>query len=151
MKTTLFSITSILCIITFTLTSCKESTKEKEQDVTKAQENVVDAKADLAKTTADSINDFNKYKESIEKKLKENKTKIAELKAGNNSKDKATKASYEKQLQKLELKNNELESKIENYKQGPNQKWELFKVDFNKEVDELGKSISNEAQHNMKN
>ena len=51
---------------------------------------------------------------------------------------------------KLEMKNAELKHKIEDYKQGPEQKWELFKIDFNKDVDDLGKSISNMAERNMK-
>ncbi len=140
----------ISTIVSIALTSCNNSPKAKEEDLKEAKDEVVDAKADLADSKLDSIADFNKYKESIEKKLVENDKVIADLKANNQYDDKSTRALFLKQLNKLELKNADLKSKIENYKQGPEQKWELFKVDYNKDMDDLGKSISNMAQRNMK-
>lgn len=50
----------------------------------------------------------------------------------------------------MKKSNEDLKLKIYNYEQGPTQKWELFKVDFNNELDDLGKSISNMAEHNKK-
>ncbi len=140
----------ISTIVSIAFTSCNNSPKAKEEDLKEAKDEVVDAKADLADSKLDSIADFNKYKESIEKKLVENDKVIADLKANNQYDDKSTRALFLKQLNKLELKNADLKSKIENYKQGPEQKWELFKVDYNKDMDDLGKSISNMAQRNMK-
>jgi vacuolar-type H+-ATPase subunit I/STV1 len=150
MKTPIIKSLLLATIVSIAQVSCNNSPKEKEADLNAAKGDVVEAKADLVESRLDSIKDFSKYKESIEKKLVENDRVIAELKSKNNSKDKSTQQLYVKQLDKLELKNSELKSKIENYRQGPEQKWELFKVDFNKDIDDLGKSISNMAERNMK-
>jgi cell division protein FtsB len=150
MKTPILKLVILSAIVSIIYISCNNSPKAKQDDLNAAKDEVVDAKADLAKSTKDSISDFNKYKESIEKKLVENDKVIAQLKATNSSKDKSTQALYVNQLDKLEMKNGELKHKIEDYKQGPEQKWELFQVDFNKDMDDLGKSISNMAERNMK-
>lgn len=150
MKTPIIKSITLLTVTSLVLLSCNNSPKAKEQDLNNAMEEVVDAKEDLVESTTDSIYDFKKFKESIEKKLIENEKVIADLKARNNSKDKAVQAAYAKELKNLELKNEMLVSKIDNYKQGPAQKWELFKVDFNRDLDELGKSISTLAEQNMK-
>ncbi len=150
MKTSIFKFLVLAAVVGMVYISCNNSPKQKEEKLNDAKDEVVDAKEDLAKSKLDSIGDFNKYKESIENKLIENERKIAELKAKNTSKDKSTQELYVKQLDKLEMKNAELKHKIEDYKQGPEQKWELFKIDFNKDVDDLGKSISNMAERNMK-
>ena len=150
MKTSIFKLVILSTVVAIIYISCNNSPKAKEEDLIKAKDEVVDAKADLVKSTIDSINNFNKYKQSIEKKLLENEKTIASLKQKNTSKVQSTQELYVKQLDKLEMKNSELKHKIEDYKQGPEQKWELFKVDFNRDVDDLGKSISNMAERNMK-
>ncbi len=150
MKTPELKMVVLAAVVSMTTISCNNSTKEKEEHLTEAKEKVADAKEDLAKSTQDSISTFNKYKESIEKKLEANENRIATLKATNSSKDKSTQAMYIKQLDKLEMKNKDLKHKIEDYKEGPEQKWELFTINFNKDVDDLGKSISNMAERNMK-
>ncbi|MEI7508686.1 MAG: hypothetical protein WCJ62_04400 [Flavobacterium sp.] len=150
MKTPVFKLIILAAIVGMVYISCNNSPKQKEEKLNDAKNEVLDAKEDLAKSKLDSIGDFNKYKESIENKLVENEKKITELKAKNTSKDKSSHLLYVNQLDKLEMKNSELKHKIEDYKQGPEQKWELFKIDFNKDVDDLGKSISNMAERNMK-
>jgi len=137
-------------LIGFILIGCNNSPKAKEGELNEAKEDVVNAKAELEQSKLDSVSDFNKYKESIQIKLVENEKKIGELRFKLNSKDKSTKELYEQQLSKLELKNTELKIKISEYQQGPEQKWEVFKSDFNKDMDDLGKSISNMAERNMK-
>lgn len=150
MKTPFFKLIILAALVGMVYISCNNSPKQKEEKLNDAKGEVLDAKEALAKSKLDSISDFNKYKESIENKLFENEKKITALKAKNTSKDQSTQALYVKQLDKLEMKNAELKHKIEDYKQGPEQKWELFKIDFNKDVDDLGKSISNMAERNMK-
>jgi hypothetical protein len=148
MKTPILRTSVLTAIVSLALLSCNNSPKAKEDNLNAAKDEVEDAREDLVQTTSDSINDFNKYKNSIQMKLDENEKVIADLKA--NSKNMPDQAMYYKQLDDLKLKNLELKAKIENYQQGPEQKWELFKVDFNKEMDNLGKSISNAADRNMK-
>jgi predicted RecB family endonuclease len=150
MKVTIFKTALLASVVGFAVVSCNNSPKEKEEDLNTAKTEVIDAKADLAQAKYDSIKDYITYKESITKKLVENEKVIAELKSKINSSDKATNDLYWQQLDKLEKRNAELKHKIEDYKQGPQQKWELFKVEFNKNIDDLGKSISNMAERNMK-
>jgi len=150
MKVTIFKITVLASVVGFAVVSCNNSPKEKEDDLNDAKTEVINAKADLAQAKYDSIKDYTTYKESITKKLVENEKVITELKSKINSSDKATNDLYWQQLDKLEKRNAELKHKIEDYKQGPQQQWELFKVDFNKNIDDLGKSISNMAERNMK-
>lgn len=138
------------CLVALIVTSCNNSTKAKEENLNNAQEDVVEAKQDLEETKTDSVYDFNKYKESIELKLIENEKVIADLKSKISLKNKSTRDLLTKDLEKLEKRNSELRHKIEDYKQGPTQKWELFKIDFNNDIDDLGKSISEMAERNMK-
>jgi hypothetical protein len=151
MKTPILNNLILATIVGLTLTSCNKSPKAKEADLNEAKQEVIIARDDMNEATRDSIADFNKFQSSIQTKLVENKKVINDLKAKINDKDRKTQTLYYKQLEKLQLRNTELKLKIENYKQGPSQKWELFKVDFNKDLDELGKSISNTANNNMKN
>ena len=149
MKTKFIKIILVVLIAIMDI-SCNKSPQAKAQDLEEAQEDVIDAEADLATSTQDSIRDFELYKASIEKKLAENQKLIANLKAKNNASDLSTRAAYLKELHNLELKNADLKLKIDQYKMGPEQKWELFKVEFNNDMDDLGKSISAMAERNSK-
>ena len=150
MKTPILKSIVMVTVTSLAVMSCNNSPKAKEKELENAMEEVVVAKDELDESTTDSIYDFKKFKESIELKLIENEKVIADLKARNNSSDKVTKASFEKELRNLQIRNEQLVAKIDNYKQGPAQKWELFKVDFNRDLDDLGKSISTMAEQNMK-
>ncbi|WP_288983338.1 hypothetical protein [uncultured Flavobacterium sp.] len=150
MKTFNLKIVILTSIIGFFLMSCNNSPATKEEDLKEATEDMVNAQADLEQSELDSINDFNKYKESIQLKLAENQKIIGDLKLKINSKSKAARDVDEVEINELEKRNTDLKLKIENYEQGPEQKWALFKVDFNNEMDDLGKSISNMAERNMK-
>ena len=151
MKTRLILNILLATIVISAISSCNKSPKAQEVDLNDAKQEVAIAKVDLDEATTDSVYAFNKYKNSIQIKLVENEKLIANLKANIKDKDRKTQTLYYKQLENLQLKNTTLKLKIENYKQGPSQKWELFKVDFNRDLDELGKSISNTANNNMKN
>lgn len=151
MKTPIIFNGLLAIIVSLSISSCNNSPKAKEADLNNAKEDVESAKEDLDEATIDSVYAFNKYKSSIQIKLVENEKIITDLKANIKDKDRKTQTLYYQQLENLQIKNTELKLKIENYKQGPTQKWELFKVDFNNELDNLGKSISNTANNNMKN
>lgn len=151
MKTQIIFNGLLAIIVSLSISSCNNSPKAKEADLNNAKQDVENAKEDLDEATIDSVYAFNKYKSSIQIKLVENEKIITDLKANIKDKDRKTQTLYYQQLVNLQIKNTELKLKIENYKQGPTQKWELFKVDFNNELDNLGKSISNTANNNMKN
>ena len=151
MKTRIILNLLLAALVSISVSSCNKSPKAKEADLNDAKQEVENAKEDLDEAKIDSVVAFNKYKSSIQIKLVENEKVITDLKAKIGDKDRKTQTLYYKQLENLQIKNTELKLKIENYKKGPTQKWELFKVDFNNELDNLGKSISNTANNNMKN
>jgi hypothetical protein len=138
------------CLIGFLMNSCNNSPTEKVEDVKEATKDLINAEADLEQAEYDSINDFRIFKESIQLKLDENQKIVSELKLKLNSKGKAERDIDEVKINKLEKRNSDLRLKIENYEQGPEQKWALFKVEFNNEMNDLGKSISEMAENNMK-
>lgn len=150
MKTYKLKVSFLATLVSLVCISCNNSPKAKEENLNDARDKVEEAKVELSKSTLDSISEINKYKRSIKIKLVENEKVITNLKAKNISKDESTKKIYIKQLDRLIMKNEELRHKIEDYQEAPEQKWELFKVDFNKEIDDLGKSISNMSERNMK-
>jgi len=150
MKKNIFKIVLFTSVIGFFLISCNNSPTAKENDLEQANEDVINAEADLVKATNDSINDFNVYKENIHLKLAENQRIINDLKLKISSKDKIARDLDQVEINKLEKRNADLKLKIENYEQGPEQKWALFKIDFNNELDNLGRSISSLAERNQK-
>jgi hypothetical protein len=151
MKTRIILNLLLATLVSISISSCNKSPKAKEAELNEAKQEVENAEVDLDEAKTDSVYAFNKYKSSIQIKLVENEKVITDLKAKIEDKDRKTQTLYYRQLDNLQIKNTELKLKIENYKQGPTQKWELFKVDFNNELDDLGKSISNTANNNMKN
>lgn len=151
MKNYILKFVVLMSFISFLVVSCNNSPKAKAGELENAQEDVVEAENALQQSKIDSVSDYNTYKESIELKLDENQRLISEMKITINASNDSNKAKYEKQLAKLEEKNEELKDKLQNYdQQGTSEKWELFKVEVNKDMDELGKSISNMADRNMK-
>lgn len=142
----------VTAIASLMLVGCNNSPKEKEVELEDAQEDVIDAKVALQQSKLDSINDYNTFKKSIELKIDENQKQINEIAIKVDRSNDKNRAANVKELAKLEEKNQELKTKLNEYnQQGTAEKWELFKVEVNNDIDELGKSISNMAERNMKN
>jgi hypothetical protein len=142
----------LTAIASLMLVGCNNSPKEKEVELEDAQEDVIDAKVALQQSKLDSINDYNTFKNSIELKIDENQKQINEIAIKVDRSNDKNRAANVKELAKLEEKNQELKTKLNEYdQQGTAEKWELFKVEVNNDIDELGKSISNMAERNMKN
>lgn len=150
MKTFIIKTVLTASVLVFFMTSCNNSPTAKEEDVREATQDLIDAEADLVQAENDSISDYNTFKESIQLKLAQNQQEINDLKLKINSKGKVERDLDEVEINTLEKRNSDLKLKIENYEQGPEEKWALFKVDFNNELNDLGKSISNMADRNMK-
>jgi hypothetical protein len=150
MKTFILKTVITASIIGFFMTSCNNSPTAKENDLDQAEQEVIDAQAELKQAEKDSISNFNTYKESIQLKLDENEGIIKDLKMKISTKAKAERDIDQVEINKLESRNEELQLKIDNYQLGTEQRWALFKVELNNELDELGKSISRMAERNHK-
>jgi predicted RNase H-like nuclease (RuvC/YqgF family) len=151
MKNYILKSITLMSFLGLLLVGCNNTPKAKEGELEDAKEDVVQAESDLQQSKLDSVSDYTTFKTSIDLKLDENERQIAAMKATINSSKDSNKPEYEKQLAQLEEKNTKLKTKIQDYdQQGTSEKWELFKVEFNKDMDDLGKSISNMADRNMK-
>jgi DNA anti-recombination protein RmuC len=146
MKNRFLIMTILGCIATVGIASC---VKTHEKKVETAEINVMEARQDLQQARIDST-EYMKYKADAEVKLKENKSKISELKATMNTEGKETQTQYAKMINELDQKNSEMEHRIKEFNSDSKENWETFKFDFNKQMDELGKSISETAEKNMK-
>jgi hypothetical protein len=136
-KILLFAITAMIAMVGLTAT---------------AQENkkAADARKDLKEAKIDSAEDFQKFKKDAENKIKENKTKIAELKAKKTSESKEVKEKYDKKVLALEQKNNELKNKIDKADDTKTNMWTSFKHEFNHDMDKLGLAFKDMKADNSK-
>ena len=150
MKNKIMKIAFVGCLATIGMISCNNSPKEKEEKVEEARANLAKANQNLEQARKDSATDYLKFKEASEAKISSNELKISAIKAEMTKEKKEIRAKYEKQLSELEEKNTKLKEKMQEYSEAGKNKWEDFKLSFNKELDELGISISEMAEKNMK-
>ncbi len=110
-----------------------------------AQENKKAAKArqELSEAKADSAADFLKFKQEAETNIRENKKKIAALKAKKSDTDKEVNEKYNKKVLVLEQKNNALKKKIDESNTTKTSAWSSFKLGFNCDMKELGNDLTN--------
>ena len=134
--------------------SCNSPSKKAE----KARENVQEAQRELNETKAEAelqqqkaatAEQWKAFKSDSEIKIKENETRIAELKAKKMKPGKMLDSIYQKRIDELELKNNNLRTKISVYENNQSD-WESFKNEFNHDIDELGKAFKDIAVDNEK-
>jgi DNA anti-recombination protein RmuC len=126
----------------------KNSTS-KNKIIKDAEANVLKAKKNLNEARVGSLNEYEKYKATLETKLSENKRKIADLKKKIKAEGPDTRTKYEKLLEELDQQNEKLKTRMQEYKEGAKEKWVLFKKSFNEAMDDLGKSISEMAEKNL--
>ena len=150
MKKTLFKMMLFSTIALITITSCNNSPEKKAEQLEQAKDKVVDARNDLNKAIEDSINDYNKFKNEFEVKIKDNEMQIAALLERIKLEKAETRMRQEKELAALTAKNEIMRNEIIAYKETSKDNWEAFKLSYNKRMDELGKSISAQAKINMK-
>ena len=61
---------------------------------------------------------------------------------------KQARADYEEQLNELKERNEKLKSRMQEYREEGRSNWEAFKKQFNDDMDNVGKSISAQAEKN---
>ena len=126
----------VLSVICFTLILLANNLQAQENEkVEKARKEVVDANKDLKEAKKDSANDFNEYRIEAEKKIAENKVKIAQLKSESPKDNSNDAAKFRKKV--LALKR-----RIQKAKYTKQTTWIKFKDEFKHDIDGLGKSIS---------
>ena len=131
MKNKYFTAAVILFIAGAVFTGCnnnREKVENAEENVKKANQELIDAKAQYEK-------EWNQFKTDAE-------LKISAFKALIKTASGKSKAKYEKEVMELEQKNVELRKKLNEYKYEGKDSWETFKKDFNDGLDYIGNTLN---------
>ena len=121
--------------------SARDKANEAKEEVREAQQDV-EAARDIEERKA--------YKANILERIARNEERIAQLREKKKSSGKGMDEMYQMRIETLEKRNAELKEKINNYEGSDKAKWEEFKREFNHDMDELGKSIKELGEDNVK-
>lgn len=147
MKRSILILTIATFVISSILTSCKPNT-EKEHV---AQDNIDTTKVAVTEAKrAATAEEWQQFKDAINVKIEENKTKIAELKLKIKETEKDIDNVYQKNIDTIEKKNKNLKAKLDSYKNDVDSDWQSFKREFNHDMDELGQSLKDFTVDNKK-
>jgi len=138
MKNKYFIAAVILFIAGAVFTGCnnnREKVENAEENVKKANQELIDAKAQYEK-------EWNQFKTDAELKISANEKKISDFKALIKTASGKSKAKYEKEVIVLEQKNVELRKRLNEYKYEGKDSWETFKKDFNDGLDYIGNTLN---------
>jgi predicted RNase H-like nuclease (RuvC/YqgF family) len=136
------------------ITSCNSPSNK----ANKSKENVEEAQRDLEETKADAelqrqkaatVEEWEDFKSESEIKIKENETRIEELKEKMMKPGDGIDSLRQKRINTLEEKNNKLKAMINTYESNQSD-WESFKREFNHDMDELGKAFKDLTIDNKK-
>ncbi len=157
MKSSKIKLVAMAGIMSLAMMSCKSNTEKKEdnlenaqEDVKAAKEDVAIAKDELSAARLDSINQYSNYRKEIDNRLAENDKQIAEIRAKVKMQKASIRSKMDKDLDVLMQKNEDFKVQMKKQKDGIYSDWESFKQSYNTSLDDLGKSISEMAQNNMK-
>lgn len=127
-------------------TSCNSSGEK----VDAAKANIESAEIDLIKAKEAYYKEYNELKYESDKKIAENAERISELRKNKKKMEKDAEVEYEKTINDLERRNDVLKAKIESYKDDSKDAWESFKREFSHDMEELGQSLKDLTQNNVK-
>lgn len=130
MKNIYLIISVILLITGSVFTGCENSRENDQEEVRKANQEMIDAQAQFEK-------EWQQFKTETELKIDANQKKIDDFKAAMKTTTAKFKAKYENQVLTLEQKNIELKKSMNEYRYEGKDNWEKFKMDFNREVDTI--------------
>lgn len=130
MKNIYLIISVILLIAGSVFTGCENNRENDQQEVRKANQEMIDAQAQFEK-------EWQQFKTETELKIDANQKKIDDFKAAMKTTTAKFKAKYENQVLTLEQKNIELKKSMNEYRYEGKDNWEKFKIDFNREVDTI--------------
>lgn len=143
-KTYFIAITAIVAGTIFTsCTSSEQKVEDAQEDVAKANENLVDANAEY-------LADVELYKKETANRIAANNKSIAEFNVRIEKEKKEVKADYKKRVAELEQKNSDMQKKMDEYKADGKDNWEKFKSEFNHDMEELGKAFNDLTTNNVK-
>jgi outer membrane murein-binding lipoprotein Lpp len=135
MKNKYFILSAIALITVLLLTGCEKSGENAQEQVKKANQEMLDAQAQFN-------NEWQQFKSDAEMKISSNEKKIEEFKAAMKTTSKKFKTKYENTILTLEQKNIELQKKLNDYQYEGKENWVKFKQAFNNDMDSVGNVIN---------
>ena len=146
MKKSIFTLAAVAFMAATTLTSCNSPAKKVEE----AQNDVNEAKKDLAKANEEYLADIESYRKVTAEKIAANDRSIAEFNSRIKEQKREAAADYKAKIAKLEQKNSDMKKQLDEYKADGKEKWEKFKTEFNHDLGELGKAFKDLTVKNVK-
>lgn len=140
MKKSILTLGMVAMLFAGTITSCKNN----EAKVEDAQEDVLEAKQEVAEEQNEANQEYENYKMEINEKITKNEQKIADLKVKKITGSADAQERHNKRIAKLEARNSELKAKLDNYSTYSADTWEAFKAD----VDSTANSIERDFEAN---
>jgi hypothetical protein len=145
MKNKLTNIATIALLVSVSFIACNSPAQKVEE----AQEDVKEAKQDLAIAQEEYQNDIDSYRVQTAARIAENEKSILEFKARIANEKKEAREDYNQKLEALENKNNDMKKSMDVYKAEGKEKWEAFKTEFSHDMDELGKAFKDLTVKNV--
>lgn len=130
--------------------SCIISCNSPEQKVEDAREDVVDAQQKLEEANADYEAELENYRRDVATRSENNTRTLEEFKARVNEKRADARDEYNRKIAELEQKNRDMKLKVDGYKADGKDKWEQFKREVDHDMEELGNSIRDLGNDNVK-
>lgn len=121
-----------------------------EQKVEDAREDVVDAQQKLEEANADYEAELENYRRDVATRSENNTRTLEEFKARVNEKRADARDEYNRKIAELEQKNRDMKLRVDEYKADGKDKWEQFKREVDHDMDELGNSIRDLGNDNVK-
>ncbi len=138
MKKSILTLGMVAFLFAGSLTSCKNN----EAKVEDAQEDVLEAKQEVAEEQNEANQEYENYKMEINEKITKNEQKIADLKVKKITGSADAQERHNKKIAKLEARNSELKAKLDKYTTYSADTWEAFKAD----VDSTASSIERDFE-----
>lgn len=126
-------------------TGCQSAAQRADAAETKvedAKKELADAKEDKAVADQNAVDaeEWRKFREDTEIKIKANETRIAELREKKKTSGQKQDVIYSERIDTLEQKNIGMRNWMNDYENSKTD-WALFKREFNHDMDELGKAL----------
>ncbi len=141
----------ITLVTAASFTSCDSST-DKTADRSDRDGVVIETAENTELKKVDYTVDYNDFKTTQEARIDENERKMDALEEEMKKEKKEVKAEYKEKISALREKNRELKRRMNDYKKddNDNERWESFKREFNHDVDEIGTSMRDLGNDNVK-
>lgn len=135
-------------------TACKSEQKKADDAQVKVEAAKEDLKevqneAAVAAQKAATAEDWKMFKDAAELKIKENETRIAELKEKMKKAGKTVDAMYANSIAALEQKNTEMRNRIGAYEKSQSD-WDTFKREFEHDMEGIGQAFKDLTVNNKK-